>query len=193
MQLRGPMPVKGWSCGDFEVCARAGAATAHRNRPWPQGQAPGHIYANDNATPRTDAGQRVGVAVCYLQMTCTVRLNTARPHTACRSVRRRQVCQEGLAALQQLRAANTQQQRCQERRTPPGRRLRVFMDSLVFFSTTTVLLLPPTTCLFFWHRHLHPLAGSDAAWQRCRPSHTESPIHLLTHTPPSSDPAARTI
>ena len=149
-------------------------------------------YANDNATPRTDAGQRVGVAVCYLQMTCAVRLNTARPHTACRSVRRRQVCQEGLAALQQLRAANTQQQRCQERRTPPGRRLRVFMDSLVFFSTTTVLL-PPTTCLFFWHRHLHPLAGSDAAWQRCRPSHTESPIHLLTHTPPSSDPAARTI
>ena len=139
MQLRGPMPVKGWSCGDFEVCARAGAATAHRNRPWPQGQAPGHIYANDNATPRTDAGQRVGVAVCYLQMTCAVRLNTARPHTACRSVRRRQVCQEGLAALQQLRAANTQQQRCQERRTPPGRRLRVFMDSLVFFSTTTVL------------------------------------------------------
>ena len=191
MQLRGPMPVKGWSCGDFEVCARAGAATAHRNRPWPQGQAPGHIYANDNATPRTDAGQRVGVAVCYLQMTCAVRLNTARPHTACRSVRRRQVCQEGLVALQQLRAANTQQQRCQERRTPPGRRLRVFMDSLVFFSTTTVL--PPTTCLFFWHRHLHPLAGSDAAWQRCRPSHTESPIHLLTHTPPSSDPAARTI
>ena len=52
-------------------------------------------------------------------MTCAVRLNTARPHTACRSVRRRQVCQEGLVALQQLRAANTQQQRCQERRTPP--------------------------------------------------------------------------
>ena len=130
MQLRGPMPVKGWSCGDFEMCARAGAATAHRNRPWPQGQAPGHIYANDNATPRTDAGQRDGVAVCDLQMMCAVRLNTARPHTACRSVRRRrrQVCQEGLAALQQLKGLQTRSSSgARNDGTPPGRRLHVFI------------------------------------------------------------------
>jgi len=140
----------------------------------------------DNATPRTDAGQRVGVAVCDLQMTCAVRLNTARPHTACRSVRRRrrrQVCQEGLAALQQLRAANTQQQRCQERRYAPWSTPPCF-HSLVIFSTIAVLLLP---ACFSGH---HPLAGSDAAWQR-QPSHSHPPPD--TPPPPSSDPAARTI
>ena len=102
-----------------------------------------------------------------------------------------QVCQAAAGLSGRLgsaaaaeRAANTQQQRCQERRTPPGRRLRVFMDSLVFFSTTTVLLLPPTTCLFFWHRHLHPLAGSDAAWQRLLPALP----HGVSHPPPDTHP-----
>ena len=82
----------------------------------------------DNATPRTDAGQRDGVAVCDLQMMCAVRLNTARPHTACRSVRRRQVCQEGLAALQQLKGLQTRSSSgARNDGTPPGRRLHVFI------------------------------------------------------------------
>ena len=48
---------------------REGAATAYRNRPWPQGQGPGsQRKIVDNATPRTDVGQRDGAAVVKRQL-----------------------------------------------------------------------------------------------------------------------------